>query len=358
MVEDVYEKLAKKLDAHPSGFPRTKTGIELKLLKKIFSEEEAALANDMQWVPETVAQIVERTGRDPAKTAEMLQNMIIKGQVHGFPMGKDFAFIGLPFIVGIYFFNAPYIDEELAKLFEDYYKSWAEGTLHNTPSYHRVLSIDKSIPLEFEVFPYEKVSTILKDAKSFGLFPCMCKLQKQQIDNSCNHPTNTCLVFSQMEHAFDNIPSIESLTEEGAYKALKDFEDAGLVHTMGNFREPNPGMEFICSCCSCGCTFLRGVAELGIENSIAKSNFYAIVDNDVCTGCKTCIDRCHFKAISFENDTIQIDKARCAGCGLCVTTCEPNAINLAKKSEDEAEQTPLNIQEWTAERAKKREIST
>jgi NAD-dependent dihydropyrimidine dehydrogenase PreA subunit len=354
MSEDVYEKLAKKLDAHPSGFPRTKKGIELKILKKIFTPEEAALANDMQWVPETTTQIVERTGRDPVKTGEMLQNMLRKGQIHGFPMEEDFAFIGLPFIVGIYFFNAPYIDEELAKLFEEYYKSWAQGTLNNTPTFHRVISIDKSIPLDFEVFPYEKVSSILKDAKSFGLFPCMCKLQKQKIDDSCNHPTNTCLVFSQAEHAFDNISVIESLTEEEAYKALKDFEDAGLVHTMGNFREPNPGMEFICSCCSCGCTFLRGVAELGIENSIAKSNFYAVVDKDACTGCKTCIDRCQFKAINFENDKSYVDKSHCAGCGLCVTTCDSNAIKLMKKSKDETEHTPQNIQEWIAERAKNR----
>ncbi len=354
MVEDVYEKLAQKLDSHPSGFPRTKNGIELKLLKKLFTEEEAALANDLQWTPETVAQIVERTGRDPKKTAEMLQNMIRKGQVHGFPMGEDFAFLGLPFIVGIYFFAVPFLDEEFAKLFEEYYKSWAKGTLHNKPTYHRVVSIDKSIPLEFEVFPHERVSTILKDAKSFGLYPCMCKLQKQQIDNSCNHPTNTCLVYSQGEHAFDNIPSIECLTKEEAYKALKDFEDAGLVHTMGNFREPNPGMDFLCSCCSCGCTFLRGVAELGIENSVAKSNFYAEVDKETCTGCKTCIDRCQFKAISFENDKSQVDKSRCAGCGLCVTTCPTNAINLAKKSKDEAEHTPRDIQEWVGERAKNR----
>jgi hypothetical protein len=34
MVDDVYEKLAQKLDAWPSGYPRTDTGIELKSLRK------------------------------------------------------------------------------------------------------------------------------------------------------------------------------------------------------------------------------------------------------------------------------------------------------------------------------------
>ena len=89
MVEDVYEKLAKKLDAHPSGFPRTKSGIELKLLKKIFTEEEAKLANELQWAPETVAQICERTGRDPAKTADKRSGCRLArlGRIHG--MGTD-----------------------------------------------------------------------------------------------------------------------------------------------------------------------------------------------------------------------------------------------------------------------------
>ena len=34
MVEEVYEKLAQKLDECPSGYPRTDTGIELKILER------------------------------------------------------------------------------------------------------------------------------------------------------------------------------------------------------------------------------------------------------------------------------------------------------------------------------------
>jgi ferredoxin len=357
MVDEVYEKLAQKLDALPSGYPKTESGIELKLLEKIFTLEEAALVNDMLPMPETVAQIAERTGRDPAKTAEMLQAMIGKGQIIGFPMGEDFVFMPLPFIVGIYFFQVPFLDEELAKMFEEYYKSWAEGSLSTNPVYHRVISVDKSIPVEFEVFPYERAETILKDAKSFGLYPCMCKLQKKHIDGGCDHPTNTCLVFSQSEGAFDNVPVIQALTKDEAFQNLKDFEDAGLVHTMGNFRETNPGMDFICSCCTCGCTFLRSLSEFGMENSVAKTNFYSVVDKEVCNSCGECLDRCQFKAISVENDVYHFDKKKCAGCGLCVITCEPKALKLERKTEEESVQTPQNIMKWNEERAKERGMS-
>ena len=33
---DVYEQLAKKLDKIPNGFPATESGVELKILRKIF----------------------------------------------------------------------------------------------------------------------------------------------------------------------------------------------------------------------------------------------------------------------------------------------------------------------------------
>ncbi len=42
--EDIYERLAAALDALPRGFPRTKSGVEIKLIKMAFTPEEAPLA--------------------------------------------------------------------------------------------------------------------------------------------------------------------------------------------------------------------------------------------------------------------------------------------------------------------------
>lgn len=355
MVDDVYEKLAQKLDACPSGFPRTESGIELKLLAKIFTPEEAAMANDLLLRPETVAQIAERTGRDPARTAELLGMMMQKGQITGFPMGEDFAFILLPFIVGIYFFQVGSVDEELARLFEEYHKEWSEGVFKSSPTHHRIISVDKSIPVDVEVFPYERAETILADAKSFGLFPCMCKLQKINLGEGCGHPHMSCLLYAPQEGAFDNMPGIQTLSREEAFGKLKEFEDAGLVHTAGNVREGMGSMDYICSCCTCSCTFLRGLAEYGIENSIAKTNFYAVVDEEECAGCETCLDRCNFNAISVE-DVSHVDVKKCTGCGLCVITCPSEALSLARKSEEDKVEPPRNMIEWRQARAQDRGI--
>ena len=53
-MRDVYKKLSEKLDRIPNGFPSTESGVELKLLQKIFSPEDAEIALQLNPVPETV----------------------------------------------------------------------------------------------------------------------------------------------------------------------------------------------------------------------------------------------------------------------------------------------------------------
>jgi hypothetical protein len=41
----VYERLRDRLDQFPQGFPRSKSGVELKILKDLFSQGEAEIAD-------------------------------------------------------------------------------------------------------------------------------------------------------------------------------------------------------------------------------------------------------------------------------------------------------------------------
>ena len=44
---DVYEKLAQHLDNLPAGFPRTDSGVEMRILKRLFSPVEADVATKL-----------------------------------------------------------------------------------------------------------------------------------------------------------------------------------------------------------------------------------------------------------------------------------------------------------------------
>ena len=41
---DVYARLREHLDSLPAGFPATESGVELRILKRLFTPEEAGLA--------------------------------------------------------------------------------------------------------------------------------------------------------------------------------------------------------------------------------------------------------------------------------------------------------------------------
>ena len=59
-MRDVYKKLSEKLDRIPNGFSSTESGVELKILQKIFSPEDAEIALQLNPVPETVEVVAKR----------------------------------------------------------------------------------------------------------------------------------------------------------------------------------------------------------------------------------------------------------------------------------------------------------
>ncbi|HUU45212.1 MAG TPA: 4Fe-4S binding protein [Acidobacteriota bacterium] len=53
----------------------------------------------------------------------------------------------------------------------------------------------------------------------------------------------------------------------------------------------------------------------------------AYIDEDTCSGCKTCVAMCPFSAISFKVETgkSETNEALCKGCGTCVAACPSGA---------------------------------
>ena len=67
------------------------------------------------------------------------------------------------------------------------------------------------------------------------------------------------------------------------------------------------------------------------------------VDDDLCTGCETCLDRCQMDAIKIDEGKANIDLDFCIGCGLCVSTCPSEALTLKQKDESAIRVPPENM---------------
>jgi len=355
MSEDVYRKLAQRLDAIPNGFPATESGVELRLLAKIFTPQEAALAAVMRLTREPAADIADRAGVDPDAAYRILKGMARKGLIRA-KRGEGQLIFGLmPFVVGFYEEQLPRMDAELAALFEQYYQETQGGVIvRDAPAVHRVIPVEEAIPFDLEIFPYERASALLEGAKSWGVRNCICRVQQRLVGKGCDHPVENCLVFAPVEGAFDHSEVDRPITKEEALRILREAEDAGLVHCPGNYRE---NVHYICNCCTCCCGILRGVAEFGMPIAVVRSDFHAVVDAEVCAGCGDCMERCQFGALSVPEEVCVVDYARCVGCGLCATVCPTGALHLARRPEGEVPPPPADIKEWMVQRAQERSLS-
>ena len=196
-MDPIYEKLADRLDLTPNGFPRTKSGVELKLLAKLFTPEEAKLASCMNLDHESAGTIAEKCGAGERDVRSLLIGMVKKGLIDiKREEGKGIVFAIIPFVVGFYEKQNARIDREFAELFEAYYKEGFHKVMIVEPSVHRIIPIEKSIPVNIDVMPYEKASTYLDQAKSWGVLKCICRVQKKLVGQGCDHPLENCLAFS------------------------------------------------------------------------------------------------------------------------------------------------------------------
>ncbi|MFH0786251.1 MAG: FAD-dependent oxidoreductase [Pseudomonadota bacterium] len=69
---------------------------------------------------------------------------------------------------------------------------------------------------------------------------------------------------------------------------------------------------------------LFSLGQVEVEPTIS------FVDPKLCTGCKTCVDLCAYKAITFSdlNKQAAINEALCQGCGTCGAACPMGAIQV------------------------------
>jgi Pyruvate/2-oxoacid:ferredoxin oxidoreductase delta subunit len=82
----------------------------------------------------------------------------------------------------------------------------------------------------------------------------------------------------------------------------------------------------ICYCCRHACHALRGITQLDIPHAVVPSSYWCAVDEDLCTGCWACIDRCPVGAIEMKDSmVVEVKIERCLGCGVCTPICSPEA---------------------------------
>ncbi len=355
MDDQAYQKLAKVLDTLPNGFPASESGVEIKLLKRIFKPEQVDLFCDLRLTFETAEEIAKRIGRPLEGLKEKLMGMARDGQLFTIKLGDSRYFRMLPWVFGIYEFQLERMDREFAEMVEEYAPVYGKPFFSQQPQLMQTLTVEETISCSQEALPYEKVSTIIEGGQSFMVNDCICKKEKGLLETPCSRTVSVCLAVAPVPNAFDKSPVGRAITKQEAYDLMKKSEEEGLVHLTANIQF---GHIYICNCCKCCCGVLRAINQFGIPAPlVVNSHYYAVIDQDSCIGCGICAgERCQVNAIDELDDTYKIIPERCIGCGLCVSHCPVDAIRMLRKEGESLVSPPITEDEWFAARSRFRGV--
>jgi len=141
-MNDVYQILRERLDGLSTGYPKTESGIEIQILKILFTEEEADLFVQLTPTLEPAEDITKRLGREMEQTSQLLNRMTQKGQLYRYKQDESEMFATIPYLPGI--FESVVIDRDLAVAMDEYYDTAFDRTIYsaNTPLF-RTIPINK-----------------------------------------------------------------------------------------------------------------------------------------------------------------------------------------------------------------------
>lgn len=327
--EEVYLRLREFLDRMPGGYPRTDSGVEIRILKKFFTPEEAEMTMHLTPMPEPVSAIAERAGMDEEEAAELLETMAKKGNIMRIRTGDDVYYMAISFVVGIYEFHLKAMDREFAEMMEEYHPYLAKMWSTLETGQLRVVPVQSAIENVREVATYDRVRDLVQEHQLFAAADCICRKEQEVLGNRCDRPMENCLTFGVGAQWYIDNGLGREISKEECLKILDEAEENALVLSPSNAQN----FVNICTCCSCCCNMLKGLRTFERPADHAGSSFQAKIDPDLCTACGTCLERCQIEAIVEGEEYNRVDPARCIGCGLCVSTCPAEAIEMVAKPE-------------------------
>ena len=360
----VYRALQQHLDTGPVGYPATPSGIDITLLKQLFTPQEAQIAACLSTIKlepaVTIHRRVNKAGLSLSldEFRRLLDVMAGKGIILVYHEGfkeKHFKNAGVT-AGGIVDFQVNRLTKDLVDTFHQYHvEAFARTEMTGARSVPqlRTIPVEKSIPLpdKHAVATYDDVRRLLEDSPGpFALANCVCRQTKDIQGQPCTHSDirETCLQIGT-DHArqYVEMGIARYVSKEAAYAVLERAEQAGFILQPENSQRP----EAICCCCGDCCALLSAVVKAPRPAAMYASNYFVTVDSALCKACGNCVKRCQLqaRAISYPPSlspsplrgeglgegekrlisTVNLD--RCIGCGNCVVTCESGATKLVKK---------------------------
>lgn len=342
MEEASYLKLAEHLDRLPGGFAPSETGADIRLLKRLFTPEEAKLATYLTLDREEAGVIARRADLLLAEVEQRLEEMSEKGLI--FSVQKEdgaMLYQAAPFVVGIYEFQVNRLTEGLLQDLNDFWSTKKPRSEPKSIPQMRTIPIGKTIDPATVALPYEQVYEMVNAHDRFAVATCICRRKEKKMGRGCDAPMEACLMFGDFADFSVRIGTARTIEKSEVMEILAMANEANLILRPSTSKR----IEFLCCCCVCCCGGLVWLDKIAKPSEAVLSSFIARFDAESCINCGTCLERCQMKAITPDGDSVSLNPDRCIGCGLCVSTCQGGALTLERKPGLEQTEIPDTFSE-------------
>ncbi len=348
--DQVYRDLQEHLNKSPAGFPAAKSGADIRLLKHLLTPDEAKIATQLSTLKaEPVRRIHVRVlKKGISLTVEELQQkleeMERKGTILAFEKlyrEKRYKNVGVS-AGGMIDFQVDRLTPDLVADLDKYHEeTFGPGQAARTARVPqlRTIPVEKSLllPEKRMVRTYDDVRRVVENSPGpFSVANCICRQMKDMHGQKCKHSDlrETCMQIGP-EHArrYVAMGIGRYVSKEEVFAILDKAMDAGFILQPENSQRPDN----ICCCCGDCCGPLQATRRSPRPADLYATNFSAVVDDELCTGCGACIERCQLEARVMVDHKAAVDAVRCIGCGNCIVTCKSGASRMQKR---EAEMVP------------------
>ena len=342
MTEDIYRKLAQHLDELPAGFPATESGVEIRILKRLFTPEEAELALYTTLIPEEAKVIARRAKISKEEAEERLHEMAQKGLILNIELpNRPALYMAAQYVVGIWEYQVDSLTEDLIRDMNEYLPSFVDMDTWKKAPQLRTIPVGRSLEASMEVMSYETAEDLVRSQKKLRVLPCICRKEHTMVGEGCDKPEESCLVFGTGAYYYEKRGIGRDIDVEECLEILKRADKEGLVLQPNNAKK----LSNICCCCGCCCQILIHMKKHPRPAEVVSSPFIVAYDSETCSACGVCGKRCQMDAMAMKEEEVEIDMDRCIGCGLCVSTCPTRSLTLERKPEKAQHYIPDDLME-------------
>jgi Na+-translocating ferredoxin:NAD+ oxidoreductase RNF subunit RnfB len=347
-VKSSYSQLVDRLNRFPQGAPPTE--LLVKILKILFSEQEAELVSYLPIKPFTAEKASTIWKMDLANTQKVLDKLAQRGLLIDIDRNGYSIYALPPPMAGFFEFSLMRVRQDidqkvLSELFyqylnieEDFIRElFTKGKtqLGRTYVHEPALTNDNAL----YVLDYERASEVINTASHIAVGMCYCRHKMQHLDRACKAPMDICMTFNTTAASLSKHGVARKIDKNECHDLLQMAYENNLVQFGENVQRR---VSFICNCCGCCCEAMIAARRFAILNPVHTTNFIPELKIDNCNGCGNCVNICPVEAMTLvsannpHNTKKKIAKLAediCLGCGLCVRACSKDCIVLKSRSE-------------------------